>query len=111
MRRYRRRALAAAGLVALAALSLPKAEAHLVPSGPDYQATEKDFAVEHFSANSINVTNRFLPIPPGTTFTLAETVGASAHEVVFTITEVTKDINGDRTQDLYDRNFNKDELI
>ena len=56
MRRFRRRVLAAAGLVALAAMSLPEAEAHHVPSGPDYQATEKDFAVEHFSANSINVT-------------------------------------------------------
>jgi len=111
MRRYRRRALAAAGLVALAALSLPEAEAHHVPSGPDYQATEKDFAVEHFSANSINVTNKFLPLPAGTTFTLTGTVGASSHEVVFTVTEVTKVINGVRTQVLWDRDFNEGELL
>jgi hypothetical protein len=111
MGRFRRRALATAGLVALAALSLPKAEAHHVPSGPDYQATEKDFAAEHFSANSINVTNKFLPVPPGTTFTLTGTVGASAHEVVFTVTEVTKVINGVRTQVLWDRDFNEGELL
>ena len=111
MRSFRRRALATAGLVALAALSLPEAEAHHVPSGPDYQATEKDFAVEHFSTNSINVTNKFLPVPPGTTFTLTGTVGASAHEVVFTVTEVTKVINGVRTQVLWDRDFSEGELL
>ena len=111
MRRNRRRVLAAAGLVALAALSLPEAEAHHVPSGPDYQATEKDFAVEHFSADSINVTNRFLPVPPGTTFTLSGTVGNNAHEVVFTVTELTKVVNGVRTQVLWDRDFNEGALL
>lgn len=111
MRRFRRRALATAGLVALAAMALPEAQAHHVPSGPEYQATEKDFAVEHFSASSINVTNRFLPVPPGTTFTLTGTVGASAHEVVFTVTELTKVINGVRTQVLWDRDFNEGALL
>ena len=111
MRRFRRRALATAGLVALAALSLPEAQAHHVPSGPDYQATEKDFAVQHFSANSINVTNKFLPVAPGTTFTLRGTVGANAHEVVFTVTELTKVINGVRTQVLWDRDFDGGELL
>jgi hypothetical protein len=111
MRRFRCRVLAAAGFVVLAALSLPEAEAHHVPSAPDYQATEKDFAVEHFSANSINVTNKFLPVPPGTTFTLTGTVGDSAHEVVFTVTELTKVINGVRTQVLWDRDFNEGELL
>ena len=95
MRRFRRRVLAAAGLVALAAMSLPEAEAHHVPSGPDYQATEKDFAVEHFSANSINVTNKFLPLPPGTTFTLSGTVGASAPEVLAKL-QPPLDESGDR---------------
>ncbi|MGH9008566.1 MAG: hypothetical protein ACRDYF_01825, partial [Acidimicrobiia bacterium] len=111
MRRFRRRIFAAAGLVALATLSLPEAQAHHVPSGPDYQATEKDFAVEHFSANSINVTNKFLPVPPGTTFTLTGTVGSSAHEVVFTVTELTKVVNGVRTQVLWDRDFDEGALL
>jgi len=111
MRRFRCRVLAAAGFVALAALSLPEAEAHHVLSGPDSETTEKDFAVEHFSAKSINVTNKFLPTPPGTTFTLTGTVGDSAHEVVFTVTELTKVINGVRTQVLWDRDFNEGELL
>jgi len=111
MRRFSRRGLAAVGLAALAALSLPQAEAHHVPSGPDYQATEKDFAVEHFSANSINVNNKFLPVPPGTTFTLTGTVGNSAHQVVFTVTELTKVVNGVRTQVLWDRDFNEGALL
>lgn len=111
MRRFRRRALATAGLVALAALSLPKAEAHHVPAGPDYEATAQDFAVEHFSANSINVNNTFLPVPPGTTFTLTGTVGNSAHQVIFTVTELTKVINGVRTQVLWDRDINEGALL
>jgi hypothetical protein len=111
MRKFHRRVLAAAGLVVLAAVSLPEAGAHHVPSGPDYQATETDFAVEHFSANSINVTNKFLPLPPGTTFTLTGTVGNSAHEVVFTVTELTKVVNGVRTQVLWDRDFNEGALL
>jgi hypothetical protein len=89
----------------------PFAEAHHVPTGPDYQATEKDFAVEHFSANSINVTNNFLPLPPGTTFTLTGTVGTNPHRVVFTVTELTKVVNGVRTQVLWDRDFSEGALL
>ncbi len=75
MRRSRFRVLAGGlGLAVLAAVPVPLARAHHVPAGPDYQATEKDFAVEHFSANSINVNNKFLPVLPGTTFTLTGAV-------------------------------------
>jgi len=112
MHRSRFRFVAGAlGLAVLAAAPLPTARAHHVPAGPDYQATEKDFAVEHFSANSINVTNRFLPVAPGTTFTLSGTVGSSAHEVVFTVTDLTKVVNGVRTQVLWDRDFDEGDLL
>jgi hypothetical protein len=112
MRRFRLRSIAGAlGLAVLAIAPLPNARAHHVPSGPDHQATEKDFAVEHFSVDSINVDNQFLPVPPGTTFTLTGTVGNSAHQVIFTVTELTKVVNGVRTQVLWDRDFNEGALL
>ena len=112
MRKSRFRVVAGGlGLAVLAALPLPHARAHHVPAGPDHQATETDFAVEHFSENSINVTNKFLPVPPGTTFTLSGTVGANPHTVIFTVTELTKVVNGVRTQVLWDRDFDEGALL
>lgn len=115
MRRSHIRSVAAAGLAAVAALSLPSAEANHVPVPPDHQATEKDFDPSHFSASSVNVTNKFLPIVPGTTFTLSGTAnrggGGNAHEVIFTATEVTKVVNGIRTQVLWDRDIQEGVLV
>lgn len=109
MRTSRIRFIAAVGLAALSAVSLPSARANHVPVGPDHQATEKDFDVSHFSEKSINVTNNFLPVPPGTTFTLTGTAnrggGGNAHQVVFTVTGLTKVVNGVRTQVLWDRDI------
>src|SRR5688500_19114810 len=100
MRRSHIRFVAAAGLAAVAALSLPSAQANHVRVAPDHQATEKDFHPSHFSAGSVNVTNKFLPVVPGTTFTLIGTAnrvgGGNAHEVVFTATEGTKVVYGIR---------------
>lgn len=115
MRKSRIRFVAAAGLVAVAALSLPSAQANHVPVPPDHQATEKDFHASHFSESSVNVTNKFLPIVPGTTFTLSGTAnrggGGNAHEVIFTATEVTKVVNGVRTQVLWDRDIQEGVLV
>lgn len=111
----RRRLVAAAGLAVIAALPLPRALANHVPLPPDHQFTEKDFDVSHFSANSVNVDNKFLPVPPGTTFTLTGTAnrggGGNAHQVVFTVTELTKVVNGVRTQVLWDRDIQEGVLV
>lgn len=114
MRRSRRRLLAGAGLAVITALPLPHASANHVPLPPDHQFTEKDFDVSHFSAKSINVDNKFLPAQPGTTFTLTGTAnrggGGNEHQVVFTVTELTKVINGVRTQVLWDRDIQEGQL-
>lgn len=111
----RRRFIAGAGLAIIAALPLPQALANHVPIPPDHQFTETDFDVSHFSANSVNVDNTFLPVPPGTTFTLTGTAnrggGGNAHQVVFTVTEVTKVINGVRAQVLWDRDIQEGVLV
>ena len=115
MRTSRRRLLAGAGLAVIAVLPLPRALANHVPLLPDHQFTEQDFDVSHFSANSVNVDNKFLPVPPGSTFTLTGTAnrggGGNAHQVVFTVTEVTKVINGVRTQVLWDRDIQEGVLV
>jgi hypothetical protein len=112
MRRFRRRAIAALGLAVLATAPLP---ARALVDPPGYQATEKDFTVERFSAASIDITNRFLPIVPGSTFTLTGTAnrggGGNAHQVVFTVTEVTKMVNGVRTVVLWDRDIQEGVLV
>lgn len=109
MRKSSFRVIAGAlGLAALAAGPVPLARAHHVPAGPDYQATEKDFAVEHFSASSINVNHTFLPVSPGTTFTLS---GAPGRKLVFTATELTKLVNGVRTHVLWNRDYEEGALV
>jgi len=115
MRTSRRRLVAGAGLAIIAALPLPQALANHVPLPPDHQFTEADFDVSHFSADSVNVDNQFLPVPPGATFTLTGTAnrggGGNAHQVVFTVTELTKVINGVRAQVLWDRDIQEGVLV
>jgi len=113
MRRFRRRVVAALGLAVLAAAPLQNARALVDP--PGYQATEKDFSVERFSDASININNNFLPVVPGSTFTLTGTAnrggGGNAHQVIFTVTEVTKMVNGVRTVVLWDRDIQEGVLV
>ncbi|MCA1847078.1 MAG: hypothetical protein LC792_28580, partial [Actinobacteria bacterium] len=76
---------------------------------PGYQATEKDFSIERFSDASITINNKFLPVVPGSTFTLTGTAnrggGGNAHQVIFTVTELTKVVDGVRTVVLWDRDI------
>jgi hypothetical protein len=67
--------------------------------------TEKDFAAKNFSARSTTVANTFLPLPPGKQWTLTGTTTAGKHEVVFTVTNVTKWVDHVRTVVLWDRDF------
>ena len=115
MRTPRSRRLAVAvGLALLAAVILPHARAGHIPVGPDHQATEKDFDVSHFTTASPNLTNRFLPLAPGTQFTFTGTAaggGGGAHQVVLAVTAATKMVNGVRTMALWDRDFVDGELV
>ena len=72
---------------------------------PAAPVTEKDFSVSRFSARSTTVDNRFLPLVPGRQFTLTGTTTAGTHEVVFTVTDVTKWIDHVRTVVIWDRDF------
>lgn len=52
---------------------LPAPDALANRGSPTRPITEKDFNVKNFSAGSIDIDNRFLPLAPGTTFTLTGT--------------------------------------
>jgi len=113
MRRTRHRFIAAAGLAALAAMPLPRALAAATPS-PVQPVTEKDFNVKNFSAASITVNNKFLPLIPGVQYTLTGTATrgtAGEHEVVFTVTDVTKVIDGVNAVVVWDRDFQNGQLV
>ena len=62
-----------------------------------------------------SIDNRWLPLVPGTQFVLEGTAnrgqGASAHQVIFTVTDVTKEINGIQTLAMWDRDFSDGELV
>ena len=97
--------LVAAALAALTVLPAPHALASRAKP-----AAGPAFDPKNFSARSIDVDNPFLPLTPGSQFTLTGTTTAGAHEVVFTVTNVTKWVNHVRTVVVWDRDFQDGEL-
>ena len=95
------RALIVGTAVALTAAVVPAADAFGVPR-------------RQFSVRSTVIDNRWLPLVPGTQFRLHGTAnrggGPTDHEVVLTVTDLTKRIDGVRTLVLWDRDFNAGEL-
>ncbi|MDQ1507817.1 MAG: hypothetical protein QOD57_5544 [Actinomycetota bacterium] len=109
MRRSRFHFVLVAALAGFAALPSPGAlAAARGTAGP--QVGEKDFDATHFSARSILVDNPFLPLMPGQQFTLTGTTTAGKHEVVFTVTDVTKWVDHVRTVVIWDRDFQDGQL-
>ena len=107
MPRPRLRYLALAALAAAAALPAPAAMASRKPDPhrpvtPPAQVGEKDFSVARFSAKSLLVDNKFLPLVPGRQYTLTGTTTGGKHEVVFTVSNVTKWVNHVRTVVIWD---------
>ncbi len=61
------------------------------------------------------IDNPWFPLTPGTQFVFEGTAnrggGGGAHEVIFTVTDVTKEINGVRTVAVWDRDIQDGELV
>lgn len=118
----------AARLGALAALALPLAlagcgsggtseERSAVPTtaaAPARQVTEKDYDRGGF-AESAKVDNRWFPLVPGTQFVYAGFINQDdkrvEHRVVFTVTDLTKVVDGVRSVVLFDRDYNAGTLV
>jgi hypothetical protein len=61
--------------------------------------------------HSTRTTNRWFPLTPGTQFTYQGTVDNAAHEVVFTVTNLTKVIDGVRTRVIWDQDFDGSQIV
>ena len=67
--------------------------------------------------NPISIDNKWLPLIPGTQFVLEGRINqgggsvAVPHQVIFTVTDLTKVINGVRTRVMWDQDINDGEVV
>jgi hypothetical protein len=77
-------------------------------------ATDKDFDRNNFS-RSARIDNQWSPLTPGMQFTFEGRAnrgqGRLPHRVVFTVTDLTKVIDGVRTAVMWDRDFNAGQIV
>jgi hypothetical protein len=89
----------------------PEGASNLADSAPE--APVPDFDAGKFS-NPTKIDNKWLPVAPGTQFILEGEVagpeGVIPHRIVFTVTDLTKVINGVRTVVIWDRDFSEGQL-
>jgi hypothetical protein len=82
-------------------------------SNSSVNATEKDFDADNFPG-APKVDNRWYPLTPGTQYIFQGEAnrgkGTRPHQVVFTVTDLVKMINGVSTVVLWDRDINEGEL-
>jgi hypothetical protein len=79
------------------------------------QVTHKDYSRHRFSPDSAAVDNRWLPLVPGTQFVYDGTAnrgkGSGTHRVIFTVTDVTKSIDGVSSAVIWDRDLQDGALV
>jgi hypothetical protein len=115
-RLFRLRLAAAAGVLVLS-VGLPVA---LGACGSDDTAsadpkvTHRDYDRDNFS-NSTEIDNKWSPLAPGMQFTYEgrsnRGLGRLPHRVVFTVTDLTKEIDGVKTVVMWDRDYNAGKLL
>ncbi len=85
-----------------------KAEADAKP------AVHSDFDAKNFS-DSTNIDNKYSTLKPGSQYVFEgrsnRGLGRLPHQVIFTVTDLTKEINGVRTVVLWDRDINNGKLL
>ena len=76
--------------------------------------SREDFQVANFDENSINITNKYFPLIPGTRHeydgSTVEEGKTLSHRVTFTVTNLTKKINGVNTVVIWESDFTEGEL-
>jgi hypothetical protein len=79
------------------------------PAPPARQVSEKDYDATAFAA-SPRIDNRWFPLAPGTQLVYTGTIIAEGkkveHRVVFTVTDLTKVVDGVRSMVMFDRDYN-----
>jgi hypothetical protein len=81
---------------------------------PAKEISARDFARQTFE-RSIDVDNRWFPLRPGTQFwfvgSARENGKPTPHREIFTVTDLTKVVDGVRTVVIWDRDYVRDELV
>src|SRR5207247_6635327 len=103
--------------VAVATLGLSASATFLAACGGDdtskARVTDRDFDRGNFS-NPTRVDNKWFPLAVGTQFVLEGRAnrgqGRRRHRVVFTVTDLTKVVDGVRNLVLWDRDYNAGRL-
>ncbi len=76
--------------------------------------TREDFQLANFDENSININNKYFPLIPGTRHeydgSTVEEGKTLSHRVTFTVTNLTKRINGVNTVVIWESDFTEGEL-
>jgi ketosteroid isomerase-like protein len=110
------RATIAATAAALAATVLPLAlgACGSDSASADPNVTHRDYDRDNFS-DSTNIDNEWSPLVPGTQFTYEgrsnRGEGRLPHRVVFTVTDLVKEIDGVETVVMWDRDYNAGKLL
>jgi hypothetical protein len=81
-----------------------------IPASAHAFVTHDEFDVDDFS-DPTHIDNPYLPLLPGTQLVLTGTAFGEAHEVIFTVTDVTKVINGVNTVVLFDQDLSDGTLL
>lgn len=80
----------------------------------DPEFTSEEFNAENFD-NPTEITNQWLPLTPGTQYIFegqTEEGGVTSnHQVIFTVTDLTKIIHGVRSIVIWDRDYSEGELV
>src|SRR3954470_15529652 len=108
-------ALAALAALTLGACGGDATELETAQVDPDSRtATEKDFDAGNFAAPT-QVDNRWHPLVPGTQFVFEgrsnRGPGPRPHRVIFTVTGLTKKVDGVDAVVLFDRDINRGKLL
>jgi hypothetical protein len=79
------------------------------------EVTEKDFDVNNFGEDSATIDNKYTPLVPGTQYIYEgesnRGQGRRKHQVIFTATDLTKEIDGVRALVMWDQDINAGELL
>jgi hypothetical protein len=102
------------GLVRMASVTMLIGLVACGDGGPETpRAVAPRFDVKNFS-DPTTIDNKWLPLAPGTQFTFEGAVegaqGSAPRRVVFTVTDLTKVINGVSTLVMWDRDYSGDQL-
>jgi hypothetical protein len=106
--------LATGGSFGMSACGEEETPAAQAPKAAVKHVTEKDYAKATFSKPT-KIDNKWFPLPAGTEYVFEgrsnRGKGQRPHRVIFTVTDLTKVIDGVRTRVMWDRDINDGELL